>query len=193
MALFLGVAHAAELVFHLEELLHEDEGVKLGANLRHGIGDRRRNPIGGFRLVCMDVAYLLTLQGLREALGGGVEEAFVILSSGLLAVAFAVALLVYWLVDKRQGLCLLFSYSAGGIINQTIKNTLCVYRPCASDPNETIVPSSAQRTAILRQSACSPITLPRRRLCSLISIIFPRSRAAVRTASRSKGTPALPT
>jgi len=37
----------------------------------------------------MDVAYLLTLQGLREALGGGVEEAFVILSSGLLAVAFS--------------------------------------------------------------------------------------------------------
>lgn len=85
----------------------------------------------------MDVAYLLTLQGLREALGGGVEEAFVILSSGLLAVAFAVALLVYWLVDKRQGLCLLFSYSAGGIINQTIKNTLCVYRPWIRDARIT--------------------------------------------------------
>jgi len=89
----------------------------------------------------MDVSYLLALQGLREALGPVVEEMFVILSSGLLVVAFAIALLIYWLVDKRQGTYLLFSYSAGSVINQTIKNTFCVYRPWIRDAR--ITPSAS--------------------------------------------------
>ena len=69
----------------------------------------------------MDIDYLLAFQSVREALGPVTEEFVVLLSTGLLAVAFAAALLIYWLVDKRQGIYLLFSYSAGSLVNQTIK------------------------------------------------------------------------
>ena len=89
----------------------------------------------------MDIDYLLAFQGVREALGPVTEEFVVLLSTGLLAVAFAAALLIYWLVDKRQGIYLLFSYSAGSLVNQTIKNSACVYRPWIRDAR--ITPSAS--------------------------------------------------
>ena len=89
----------------------------------------------------MDIDYLLAFQSIREALGPATEELVVVLSTGLLVVAFAAALLIYWLIDKRQGIYLLFSYSAGSLVNQTIKNTACVYRPWIRDAR--ITPSAS--------------------------------------------------
>ena len=51
MACLLGVALASQGVLHGEQLSHEHQRVQLGANLGHGICHRRRDAIGGFRLV----------------------------------------------------------------------------------------------------------------------------------------------
>ncbi len=89
----------------------------------------------------MDIAYLLALQNLRQALPHAVEQFFGALSfigEGPLLVA--ATLIVYWCVDKRTGLFALFAMGMGNLVNQLIKNTACIYRPWIRDA--AIMPSS---------------------------------------------------
>lgn len=78
----------------------------------------------------MDIAFLLTLQNLRQSLPSPVETFFVLLSyigdgPGLVALM----LVVYWCVDKRTGQFAFVAFSAGNFVNQLMKNIACVYRP----------------------------------------------------------------
>mgnify|MGYP002625418062 CR=1 FL=1 len=78
----------------------------------------------------MDISYLLWLQGIREALPGFVEQFFVVVSAIAASSALVVLpCLLFWCLDKRGGVFLLFSFSMGALCNQLIKNTFCVYRP----------------------------------------------------------------
>ncbi|MDO4798516.1 MAG: phosphatase PAP2 family protein [Coriobacteriales bacterium] len=82
----------------------------------------------------MDIAILLWLQGLREALPSFVEQFFLIVSS--IANSSAIILIpcvLYWCLDKRVGTKIMFSFSMGAVCNQLIKNTACCYRPWIRD------------------------------------------------------------
>ena len=55
-------------------------------------------------------------------------------------VAFlAVLMLVYWCIDKKRGLYMMFAGFCGTVVCQVLKMTLCVPRPFERDPDFTIV------------------------------------------------------
>ncbi len=88
----------------------------------------------------MDIQYLLWLQELRSALGPGVEAFWNLITSiPTSAVIIVIPLFFYWCYDKKSGQFLLFNLAGGSVLNQTIKNTACVYRPWIRDAR--IVPS----------------------------------------------------
>ena len=90
----------------------------------------------------MDIEYLLWLQGIREALGPAIEAFMNLISHLGGAVMLAVIpCLLYWIVDKDLGMFILVNMGIGNNINQTIKDTACVYRPWIRDAR--ISPSQA--------------------------------------------------
>lgn len=91
--------------------------------------------------------FLLWLQNLRESSGGvfdGVMMSVSNIVTGVVLYFFIGG--VYWCIDKRAGTLMCMSYSIGGVVNQLIKNTACVYRPWIRD--SAIVPvENAKATA----------------------------------------------
>ncbi len=88
----------------------------------------------------MDISFLLALQHLRESLPGFIETFFVLISTvadgpGLVAIA----LIVYWCIDKRAGQFAMIAFGIGNFISQLIKNIACIYRPWVRDA--AIVPA----------------------------------------------------
>lgn len=78
----------------------------------------------------MDLEYLLFLQSLREGISPAVTSALVVVSelvTGMLPIL--TAMLLYWCVDKQAGTLMVLSMTGAPVLNQTIKNTACVYRP----------------------------------------------------------------
>ena len=91
----------------------------------------------------MDIEYLLGLQGLRETLGGVVENFFVGLSFiGDGPALIALACVVYWCFDKRSGQLALWSFSTCNFIGQWLKNMLCIYRPWIIDSRISPAPGA---------------------------------------------------
>lgn len=91
----------------------------------------------------MDINYLLALQNLRDATGGvlnGFMEFITKLGETSMIVFFVG--LVYWGVNKRHGIFLMFSLYTNRIINGFIKITACVYRPWIRDARITPVPEA---------------------------------------------------
>ncbi|MBQ9904114.1 MAG: phosphatase PAP2 family protein [Synergistaceae bacterium] len=87
----------------------------------------------------MDIEYLLWLQNLRMSTNGLFDTFFEQLSffgtrDILLFPAF-----VYWCLDKRSGIFILFSYKFSQMLNSIVKLTACVYRPWVRDPR--IIPA----------------------------------------------------
>ena len=80
----------------------------------------------------MDTGYLLFLQGIRTDWGG---EGFFTVVSALptSALAAAIPAILFWCLNKPAGLFILFNAQVGRVINELIKNTLCVYRPWIKD------------------------------------------------------------
>lgn len=82
----------------------------------------------------MDISYLLWLQQVRLAMGPVAEKFFLGVSKipgsplTILIPAF-----LYWCLDKRSGLFVMFNFSAGRMLNQLVKNTVCCYRPWIRD------------------------------------------------------------
>ena len=78
--------------------------------------------------------YLLFLQGLRQSAGEWLTYAIFYISdltSG--AMGMIVPALLYWCVNKNAGAYMMMSYAAAANVNQTIKNTACIYRPFIKD------------------------------------------------------------
>lgn len=82
----------------------------------------------------MDIEVLLWFQTLRAALGPGVEAAVAALSDiAAGVVTICIPLVIYWCADKTLGSELAFAYGISYLSNQTLKNTVCCYRPWVRD------------------------------------------------------------
>ncbi len=91
----------------------------------------------------MDINYLLMLQNFREATGG-LLDAFMELITKLgetSTIVFFIGI-VYWGINKKQGIFLMFSLYANRIVNGFIKITACAYRPWIRDARVTPVPEA---------------------------------------------------
>lgn len=89
----------------------------------------------------MDIQYLLMLQGARESLPGIIEQFFLWFSYVADGPALvALALIVYWCVDKRAGQFACACFAAGNFVTQLAKNLVCVYRPWIR--SEAVVPTA---------------------------------------------------
>lgn len=78
----------------------------------------------------MDIEYLLVLQNARESLPDALETFFLWFSFVADGPALvALAMIVYWCVDKRTGLFTCGCFAAGNFVCQLAKNLICVYRP----------------------------------------------------------------
>lgn len=81
----------------------------------------------------MDIEYLLWLQNLREASGNVLTPFMQFVSDSVVTWLVLVPLFVYWCVNKRAGLFLLYSMTVGYFINDMLKLTFCVPRPYLRD------------------------------------------------------------
>ncbi len=91
----------------------------------------------------MDINYLLALQNLRDATGGVLNTFFEYITKlGETSVIVFFVGLVYWGLNKKQGIFLMFSLYTNRIINGFIKITACVYRPWIRDARITPVPEA---------------------------------------------------
>lgn len=78
----------------------------------------------------MDIEYLIFLQDMRESLGES-SVTFFSLISAIPGSPLSVLIpgILFWCINKRAGLFLMFLATFGQVINQLVKNTFCVYRP----------------------------------------------------------------
>ncbi len=95
----------------------------------------------------MDINYLLLLQNFREATGGALNGFFEAVTrlgetSGSSPELLMIVALVYWCIDKRQGVFMMMSLYTNRIINGFIKITACVYRPWIRDARIVPVPGA---------------------------------------------------
>lgn len=79
----------------------------------------------------MDIEYLLWLQEMR----GGVIDSFLLTVTDFIAspVMYVFIAVIYWCLNKKAATFLAINISFGSMINQTLKNTFCVYRPWVKD------------------------------------------------------------
>ena len=90
----------------------------------------------------MDIDYLLALQNIRQSLPSPVEQIAVAISYiGEGPILIALALIVYWCIDKRIGQFGMIALASGNFVNQLIKNIACVYRPWIRDAR--IIPAES--------------------------------------------------
>lgn len=87
----------------------------------------------------MDITYLLWLQNLREHAGPIWEYIFYGITM-LGAAGIALALVIYLCKDKKKGFFITACFCLGTVMNGTIKNICCVYRPWIRD--KRIIPSA---------------------------------------------------
>ena len=82
----------------------------------------------------MDIQYLIFLQNIRESLGNFSVMFFQFISFiPKSPLSILIPGILFWCINKRAGLFLMFVASFGQVINQLVKNTLCVYRPWIFD------------------------------------------------------------
>lgn len=78
----------------------------------------------------LDIEYLILLQELREFLGDYSIKFFELISFiPKSPLSILIPGILFWCINKRAGLFLMFIASFGQVINQLVKNTFCVYRP----------------------------------------------------------------
>ena len=94
----------------------------------------------------MDIDYLLTLQEFRGSTGDALTPLMELISLSAVSLLIALPALVYWAVDKRDGLYALSAYILCAAVNTLVKLTACVIRPWLRDPR--VIPAgSATATA----------------------------------------------
>lgn len=91
----------------------------------------------------MDIQYLLLLQNLRESIGdtlnGFMEFVTKLGDPKLIPLLLG---LVYWCLDKHEGVYLALTFYANRLVNGFLKITACIYRPWIRDARVTPVPSA---------------------------------------------------
>lgn len=93
----------------------------------------------------MDITCLLWLQDLRNVINSDALIDFITVFS-FFAVSWVVMIpvLVYWCINKKNGLFLYVSYCTSWFINGLIKLTVCAYRPWIRDSR--IIPAGGEIT-----------------------------------------------
>ena len=81
----------------------------------------------------MDMEYLLFLQEIRESWSGTETVAAIISAIPKSPLSAIIPGILFWCINRRAGLFLLFLSSFGRMINTLIKDTACVYRPWILD------------------------------------------------------------
>lgn len=87
----------------------------------------------------MDITYLLWLQNIREQAGILWEYVFYGITM-LGAAGIGLALVIYLCKDKKKGFFITACFCLGTVMNGTLKNICCVYRPWIRD--RRIIPSA---------------------------------------------------
>lgn len=78
----------------------------------------------------MDIAYLVFLQNIREAIGGCLNSFFAFITT--IAVDYYVvvpAMIIFWTINKKKGARVLLTFGTSISFNAFLKATFCVYRP----------------------------------------------------------------
>lgn len=88
----------------------------------------------------MDIAYLLFLQDFRIAIGDALTPLMSWLSHFAVRELLFIPVFIYWCMDKKAGLRVIFATRLCVGINAVIKLCACVYRPWIRDPR--IVPAN---------------------------------------------------
>ncbi len=78
----------------------------------------------------MDIKYLLLLQDLREKTNGVMDGVFGFITKlGESTYVLLLLALLYWCVEKREGILLMLGFFGNRLLNGFAKITACVYRP----------------------------------------------------------------
>ena len=78
--------------------------------------------------------YLYLLQNFRDISGHAFDNLFInVTKFGEITILLLFTTLIYWCVNKRAGLYLLWNYLFGFIVNLFLKTTACIYRPWLLD------------------------------------------------------------
>jgi membrane-associated phospholipid phosphatase len=93
----------------------------------------------------MDITYLLFLQDIRLGIHDAGSSFLVGLSTFSVTYLFLIPAFIYWCINKRQGLFVLFSAYLCIAISAVVKLTACVYRPWIRDPRILPVGNSLTR------------------------------------------------
>ncbi|MBR6012551.1 MAG: phosphatase PAP2 family protein [Selenomonadaceae bacterium] len=84
----------------------------------------------------MDIQYLIFLQDIRESLGDwSATVAKIISAIPVSPLSILIMGILFWCVNKRAGLFLMFTAGFGELLNNLVKNTFCVYRPWIFEPD----------------------------------------------------------
>lgn len=82
--------------------------------------------------------YLYFLQQLRDGTPKLINDAVLFISEFVAGVwGLALLALIYWCISKRAGIMLLMSFSLSQVVNNIVKNILCVERPFLKDDRLT--------------------------------------------------------
>ena len=81
----------------------------------------------------MDIEYLLFLQNFRESTDNFLTPFFNVITTIAAAGLIVIPILIYWCINKRNGLYILVSVGISRFINSILKLTFCVYRPWIRD------------------------------------------------------------
>lgn len=77
--------------------------------------------------------YLYALQSLREAGPALINYCFLFISEIVIPCAVALIAVIYWSINKEQGIIIGMGYVFSYSINQTVKNIACIPRPWLLD------------------------------------------------------------
>ena len=88
--------------------------------------------------------YLYALQCIREGCPSFINIFFVLISEVILKAGVIIGALIYWCVNKSEGITLLLGYTSTYQINQLVKNTACVYRPWIKDSRLHLAPEAVK-------------------------------------------------
>lgn len=87
----------------------------------------------------MDIEYLLFLQNFRISINDSLTPFVEALSFFAVHYIVLLPVFIYWCLDKKKGMFILFAFRIGTLINAAVKLTACVYRPWVKDPR--IIPA----------------------------------------------------
>ena len=93
--------------------------------------------------MCWQIDYLLYLQAFRDTSHHVFDKFFLFITMfGEVTIPIIAITLFYWVLNKKVGQFMLFSYILGFIVNVAVKMTACIYRPWILDARVQPLPEA---------------------------------------------------